>query len=292
MTTAQPGYQALNRAKANFDWAYNRLDPRDYFGALGPLGYEIPDQAAPVLRAAARARSRALSGRRISVLDLGCSYGINAAVMKYGFDMPALGRRYARLGEDGASAMDVLEADRSLFNRLEPKLDVGFVGLDNAQCAAAYAYWSGLVDDAVPEDLEADTPSPHAARAIRACDLIIATGVVGYITERTFMRVLDCRPPGRLPWVAWFALRMFSPEPVIAALERKGLLTETLNGRLFSQRRFKTEAEKAHVLSAVTARGLDPAGYESEGGHYAQFFLSRPPACIAALPLAQLVADA
>lgn len=280
-------YDDANSGKADFEWTYNRLDPRSYFSALGELDYAIPERAAPIFLRAFDAYATRRRRKRLTVLDIGCSYGVNAAVLKYGRSMAELRRHYGAFDEEQAAPRDVLHADQRAFANELATRDLKVIGIDRAQFAASYAFWAGLLDDAIPENLEEADPSPQAASAISRCDLVISTGVVGYVTERSFARILACQPKGELPWIASFVLRMFDYGPVARMLERHGYVSERLPGRHFRQRRFADAGEQAHVEQMLRGRGLDPEGLESEGSYLAEFFLSRPKAD-AATPLEEI----
>lgn len=281
-------YALANEGKADFEWTYNRLDPRAYFDALGALDYEIPENAAPVFLDLFDAFSVMRRKHSLDIVDLGCSYGINAAVLKYGCGMAELAERYRGLDDD-CVPHDVLRADQEIFAQARPRRDLRIIGLDRAHFASAYGFWAGLLDDAIAEDLEERDPSPLAAATLARCDMIISTGVVGYVTQRSFMRLIDCQPPDDLPWVASFVLRMFDYEPVARVLEESGYVTEKLEGRYFRQRRLADRHEQAHVERLLRARGLDPCSMESEGHYLAEFHLSRPRAEAEALPLEELL---
>jgi hypothetical protein len=283
-------YDDANAGKADFEWTYNRLDPRSYFSALGELDYAIPERAAPIFLRAFDAYAARRRRSRLTVLDIGCSYGVNAAVLKYGRSMRDLRRRYGAFDGVEAAPHDVLRADQRAFAPANARRDLAIVGIDRAQFAASYAFWAGLLDDAIPENLEEADPSPQAASAIARCDLVISTGVVGYVGERTFGRILDCQPRDGLPWIASFVLRMFDYGAVARMLERRGYVSERLPDRLFRQRRFIDAAEQAHVEETLRGRGLEPEGLESEGCYLAEFFLSRPAADAEAAPLAEIFA--
>src|SRR3546814_7020588 len=81
--SATEDFSSINRSKADFSAIYVQPDPRAYFRTLGALGYVIPHLARPVFDQLIEARQRAKGGGPITVLDLGCSYGVNAALMKY-----------------------------------------------------------------------------------------------------------------------------------------------------------------------------------------------------------------
>lgn len=283
-------YDAVNAGKADFEWTYNRLDPRSYFHTLGALDYAIPERAAPIFLRTFDAYAEARKREKLTVLDLGCSYGINAAMLKYGRTMEDLHARYEELDSRLLSPHEVLMADQESFHAGEPRRDLSIIGIDRAQCAAAYGFWAGLLDDAIPEDLEKCDPSPQAARTISGCDLVISTGVVGYITERTFSRIIDCQPKGELPWIASFVLRMFDYGPIAAMLEKRGYVSEKLSGRHFRQRRFADASEQRHVEGVLERLGLSANGLESRGHYLAEFFLSRPAADAAKAPLDKMVA--
>ena len=281
-------YELANAGKADFEWTYNRLDPRSYFKALGALDYAIPERAAPVFRRVIDACATARHSDCLNVIDIGCSYGINAAVLKYGCKMSDLRSHYSELNGT-TPPHEVMEADRKLFTDSTTKCDLHITGIDRAQFAASYAFWAGLLDDAIPENLEERDPSPQAAKTIARCDLVISTGVVGYVTERTFERILKCQPKGEMPWIASFVLRMFDFAPVQKMLSTYGYETEQLSGRFFKQRRFASAAEQAHVEKLLEDKGLDTDGLESEGHYLAEFFLSRPKADALAAPLSSIV---
>lgn len=285
-------YDSANSGKENFEDTYNRLDPRSYFHTLGALDYAIPERAAPVFLRVFDAFATQRKRDALTVLDIGCSYGINAAVLKYGRRMSELRAHYETFDEGDAGPHDVLSADREAFCPERAKRDLSIIGIDRAQFAASYAFWAGLLDDAIPENLEESDPSPHAAKSIAACDVVISTGVVGYVTERTFQRIIDCQPEGEMPWIASFVLRMFDYGPVAKMLETHGYTTEKLHGRTFRQRRFSGEAEQAHVEQVLQARGLDTEGLEANGHYLAEFYLSRPKADAEKAPLSAFLPPA
>ncbi|MBU6296930.1 MAG: hypothetical protein KGJ79_02240 [Alphaproteobacteria bacterium] len=278
-------YQQANAGKADFEWTYNRLDPRSYFQVLGALDYAIPERAAPIFLKTFDAYATARRRDALTVLDLGCSYGINAAVLKYGRTMEELREHYNSLDEQEIAPRDVLRADQTDFFDGNPKRDIAIVGIDRAQFASSYGFWAGLLDDAIPEDFELNDPTPQAASTIARCDLVISTGVVGYVTERTFTRILRCQPENEMPWVASFVLRMFDYGPVAATLEQFGYVTEKLAGRYFRQRRFADDAERKHVERLLEKRNLCTSGLEANGHYLAEFYLSRPACDMKAAPL-------
>jgi len=280
--------------KADFDHIYDRPDPRDYFRTLGQLDYEIPQQAQPVFQSLVTALRSGDGGdgdKPLRILDVCCSYGINAALLRCEVSMTELFARYSNVALDELSTAELTEADKAYYQQRFRRDDVQVSGLDAAGKAVAYGCQVGLLDSGWTENLEADDPSRGLTEHLESMDLITTTGGVGYITERTFDRVVKARPGRPAPWVAAFVLRMYSYDRISATLAEHGLVTERLTGVSFPQRQFAGEAEQEATVRQVRKRGLDTAGLEDAGRYYADFYLSRPTAD-AVEPLAQLLAGA
>lgn len=279
-------YAQINLTKANFDEIYSRPDPRAYFSELGGLDYMIPDLADPVMRQLLAARGARCATKPV-VLDIGCSYGINAAVHRYPVSFNTLRRRYTRHEMARLDSDTLARLDRQYYQSWP---DIGlakFIGLDSSEPAIAYGRNVGLIADGVAADLETAPLTPEQARVVQQADVILSTGCIGYVTDLTFRRVLETMK--RPPWVVSFVLRMFNYEPMARALSDYGLATERLAGVTFAQRRFRDEAELARTLEVLRARGRDPRGLESEGLFQAELYVSRPQNEVDKTPLSQLV---
>lgn len=275
-----------NEAKASFNDLYSQEDPRDYFSVLGSLDYSIPDLAKPIFRRLAAA-FRKSHGTDATILDLGSSYGINAAVFRFPLSVDMLRRRYARREMMALSSAQVRAYDRDFFKSWPRTQPEKIIAVDISQPAVDYAVEVGLADACVAHDFERGAAPPAIANKLADVDLIISTGAVGYVTEKTFDALL--KASGRTPWVACFCLRMFDYGPIAARLAEDGLVTEKLNSAAFVQRRFQDEEEAQQVLDILKERGVDPAGLESEGLLVAELFVSRPAEEVEKVPLDELV---
>jgi hypothetical protein len=274
-------------SKANFDAIYNRPDPRAYFRELRALDYEVPHHGQQVFRSVLDA----LATRDVTVVDLCCSYGINAALLGHNLDLSDLYDRYCGEQTNGLSRDELVAADRAFYAERRRPHAPEIIGVDAASRAVDYALEVGLLTTGAAEDLEQHDPSPELAREVAHANLVTVTGGIGYITERTFERVLDCVAPDRRPWVAGLCLRTVPYTHIAAALARKGLVTERLEGRTFPQRRFADQQERDYALHTLATRGLDPQGKESEGAYHAEIYLSRPAAAVAQQPINAVFAD-
>ncbi|MEV6118309.1 hypothetical protein AB0L59_39035 [Streptomyces sp. NPDC052109] len=270
------GAEGMTSGKARFDDIYDRPDPRTYFGRLAPLEYEIPHHAQPVFRQVAAERVALDDGRpdRPAVLDVCCSYGINAALLNHDVTLADLYERYTSPASQKLSTPRLAAQDRQFYAERRRPDAVPVFGLDVAAPAVRYALEVGLLDDAFTDDLEQGPPGPGLRRALTEVGLITLTGGGSYITARTFTALLD---GARRPvWVSAFVLRTVSYEPIVRALAAHGLRTTLDASRTYPQRLFTDEREQEYAIAAVRALGQDPAGHEENGRFHSLHYESRP----------------
>lgn len=284
----QIDFSELNQAKMDFSNLYTSVDPREYFKYLGQLDYIIPHLAQPVFRQLIDAR-RALQDGPVTVLDLGCSYAINGALMKYALGYEPLRQRYTAPALQGLSSDELLALDHAYYRAWPARPDVRVIGLDISDNAVRYAEACGTLDRGMAIDLESRDPTPEEAAVLADVDIVVSTGCVGYVTAKTFQRLTKVVRRGRAPWVASFVLRMFPYDEIVRTLAEHGLETELYEGATFVQRRFADREEMEATIRAVEARGLDSYGRETDGLYHANLFISRPPEEIERCPIQKLV---
>lgn len=212
-------------------------------------------------------------------MDVCCSYGINAALLKHETTLDDLYARYGSEELAGLSSEELAEADAAFYGERRREKAPEVVGLDVSRNAVSYGVGSGFLDAGFAENLEENEPTKALRRAVSGADLLTVTGGVGYVSERTFGRLLSCMmegSEGRIPWVAVFVLRWVPYEEVSNVLSGCGLVTEKLEGHTFTQRRFADGVEREYVLEKLAKMGVDAAGKEEEGWHHTNFYLSRP----------------
>jgi hypothetical protein len=273
--------QFNSRANATFDATgkvvldsiYNSPDPRAYWRTLSALDYRVPEEAKPYFQRAIAARREEITGSYSgTIVDLGCSYGINSMLLRFGLRIRDLHRRYAA---EEASLLDratLIARDRRL-QRYQELSGLRFVGIDVSRQAAAYATEARLLDDALVANLEQRPLEPDEAWRIRDAALIISTGCFGYVTAASLTRILSaCR---RQPWMIHTVLRMFDFAPVEETLKQRGYVS-VRGPRLLKQRRFASRLEQEQILDRLSRKGIDATGLEAEGWLYAYIVLSRP----------------
>lgn len=281
-------FPTLNSIKANFDAIYVQPDPREYFRVLCGLDYVIPELARVPFSALMSALRRR-NGKRLRIADLGCSYGINAALLRYPLEILHLAKRYATIGVHELSSHAIAGLDRNYFRSWPARYRDTFIGIDTSKPATNYALQSGLIEAAVTSDLEDGEPTPAEVQTLSDLNLLISTGCVGYVTERSIDRILARQRPGKMPWVANLVLRIFPYDRIAETLSRYGLVTEKLEGVTFVQRRFHSEQEYVETLSTLKRLGVATDGKETEGLFHAELYVSRPAADVAEMPLRDLV---
>lgn len=289
MLSQEPSkYFSVNTVKADFSTIYRRPDPRDYYCVLGGLDYLIPETASPVFLQLVEQLVE-IKGRPIVILDVGCSYGVLSAVMRHGLTMEQLRDRYASPSLRALSSDQLASCDRHYFASWPERPGVRFVGLDASAAAIAYARRVGLIDEGLAVDLETGSLDARARALVATADLIVSTGAVGYVTEKTFSKLLAAFEPDAAPWVASFVLRVFDYRAMAAALAQRGLVTERFESATFVQRRFRDQSEYHEMLRLLLEAGVDPAGKEAEGLLHAELFVSRPEAAAKSAALNEIV---
>lgn len=281
-------FDESNDAKASMDHIYDRADPRAYFRELQSVGYTIPGAAKPILQKLIK-RLRRNADETVRVLDIGCSYGINAALLKHDLTIEDLYARWGQKALASATAEEIIEQDKEFFAGLEQVEDIEVMGLDVAGNAIAFAEQAGLLDRGLAVDLESQSLPEGAIEDLAPVDLVTSTGCVGYVTEKSFEQLLPALTEGRQPWFANFVLRMFPFDAIEETLSEAGFVTEKLDGQTFIQRTFASDEERERILEQLIECGVDPAGKETEGNLIAEFFLSRPREDAAQIPLDRLL---
>lgn len=259
--------------KVSLDHIYTQPDPRAYFSTLRELDYCVPQFAKPYFLKLIDEYRDAWQVPIPRILDVGCSYGINAALVKYDATMDELYDRYCGDARTETHAA-MLSRDREFVRSREGLNNTRVVGLDVSQPALSYALAAGFIDDAVHADLEECDPTDEQRAQLAGTDLVISTGCLGYVGEKSVSRLIGAFG-GRRPWMAHFVLRMFPFAPIEDVLAAARYETVRVDG-VFKQRRFATAQEQSLVLDRLSTIGVDPHGRETDGWLYAQLYVSRP----------------
>lgn len=275
-------YDNANEAKASFDDVYTAPTPHAYIASMAKNGYEIGEQARPYCAAAAELlRERNGDVWPAQMLDVGCSYGLGSAFVKYGCSFDEMVAFFA-----SRAPMEYLaacETMRMWLNITPPACDVRAVGLDSSKPAIRFAVDAGLLDGGIARDFERPdaAPTEDDSAWFRSCNLLISTGAIGYVTERTFdvvLRHLGKDYPGDFgPFAVVTILRMFDASPIETVFEEHGFTFGAVPGVRLPQRRFTDAEERRQVLSLLHDSGIDTREWEDRGKQYADLFIAAPP---------------
>ncbi|WP_244604720.1 MULTISPECIES: class I SAM-dependent methyltransferase [Mesorhizobium] len=262
---------SIQGVKHDFSGAYNRKWPHAYFRAHLALDYMLPDRAKPVFERIFADYRRVRNKAKLKIIDIGCSYGVNAALLRADLDLDDL---YAAYSSGSLSGRHEIE-HRAFFRNRGLRDDIQFVGVDPSFRAIRYARNQGLLEAGIPANLETGDLTIKERCALADADIIISTGCVGYATDRTFARVYDASAASR-PWVVVFAMHPFSYDDIAAALRGYGLETRSVDRFRQRQRRFSTPTERQAILTAMTQLGIEDRLERTTGYVYASCYISAP----------------
>lgn len=242
------------------------------------VDYRMAEFMNPFLSAVVDA-SATIEGQ-IRVLDVGCSYGMSGALLKTNCAYGDLAEFYREEASPEFSSC-VTETRRWLESRSERE-DVEVVGFDSSEEAVKFATASNMIDAGIARNLELDESQLTSSEAIlvQHCDVLLSTGAIGYVTDRTVSPILEefgHRGHGSLGPVAIMSvLELFDPESIARSFTDHGFRFGQLPVRM-PQRRFTDEEERRGVLGTLQQRGVPTAAQESENTMFANL-------CVAAQP--------
>ena len=258
----------------DFDQIVGQPDPRFYFATLRRFDYCIPQLAKPYFQRLILEYRRTQEVLAPNILDIGCSYGINAALLKCDVTLNELYDWYTAPDAAGLNRMGMLARDRGFIRDRDIHDHSRHVGLDASYPALSYGVLAGFIDDAVHADLVDSDPDERQRGQLAGLDLVISAGRPGQVTSGTISRIIEAND-GRRPWMAHFVVRTYQFDPVVETLAGLGYDTQHVD-RVFKYRRFTCPAEQTQALDTLAAAKVDPRGLETDGWLFADLFVSRP----------------
>ena len=275
-------YRVENRAKASFEDVYTAPTPHAYIAMMAKNGYEIGEQARPYCIAAAELlKKHTRSAHPVQMLDIGCSYGMGSAFVRYGWSFNEMAAFFStQAPQDYPAACEVVRARISASPAV---CDMRCVGLDSSEPAIRFAIRAGLLDVGIARDFENPEITPNAVERswLRSCNLLISTGAIGYVTDRTIAHVVRHAGKGRPsdfgPLAVFTILRMFDAAPIRNVFEKHGFRFEKVPGIMLTQRRFTDKDEQKGVLKILHDRGIESGDWEDQGKQFAELFIAARP---------------
>lgn len=272
-------YESENRAKTCFDNVYTAPTPHAYIAMMAKNGYEIGEQARPYCIAAVELlREYNEDAWPVQMLDIGCSYGMGSAFVKYNCSFDEMVAFFSTRAPQEPYAAS--EAMRAWLNVTPTPYDVRCVGLDSSNPAIRFAMRAGLLDGGITRDFENPDITPNAQECswLRSCNLLISTGAIGYVTDRTMDHVVrhagKDHPSEFGPLAVLTILRMFDPTPIKNIFVKHGFRFEKVPEVMLPQRGFTDENERKSVLKILHDKRIDTSEWEEKGKQFAELFIA------------------
>jgi len=261
--------------KKNFTNIYTQKFPDDYLEEMKRLHYRIPDKTKPLYLSLAKQLYKKLS-RPINILDIGSSYGINSALMKFDLEMSDLDDFF--LQEDNTN----LEQTKRFFEKTSSNDNLNFYQLDISDNALQFSEDVKLCEKGICVNLETDS---LPIEDIPSLDMIIATGCIGYIGFKAFSNLFELIKKQQTkysesdldkPVFAFSVLRIFDMEKIKQTFDYYGYYLVKTDLDPIRQRRFSDLDEKQQTISLLNSKGIDEMGFEDDGHFYAYFYVASP----------------
>ena len=271
--------------KINLNNIYNNPEPTTYFSTLSRLDYRIPQDAKPRFQRLIEARRNATETEPTKVVDLGCSYGVNGALLKHGFSMDELYRIYESSGAD--DPVDLLQQDR---DRYADPVDAALEMLVSIRRTARYPM-----------------------RSMRACSMAALRPTSRTGTDGTRCCGDRKRRPYHFDGMRRLCYRDFTgtapgSEPRQPPLDgafraahvrfrccgrnaESAWLCHGKAGRPVSTATICFHRGTEHVLDNLYRLGIDASGAEETGWYLAELHVARPEEVAKSLPLSEILND-
>ena len=261
--------------KKDFTDIYTQKFPDGYLEEMKRLHYRISDKTKPLYLSLAEHLIKKLS-RPINILDIGSSYGINSALMKYDLEMSDLDDFF--LQEESTS----LEQSRQFFEKIPSNDNLNFYQVDISDRALQFSEDVKLCKKGICVNLETES---LPIKETPSFDMIIATGCIGYIGYKAFSNIFELIKKQQAkysqsdmdkPIFAFSVLRMFDMEKIQQTFDYYGYSLVRTDLDPIRQRRFSDSDERRETISLLNSKGIDEKGFEDDGHFYAHFYFASP----------------
>ncbi|MCV0392441.1 MAG: hypothetical protein K5790_04000 [Nitrosopumilus sp.] len=260
--------------KKDFTNIYTKKFPDAYLKEMKKLDYRIPDKTKPLYMSLAKQLYKKFS-RVIKILDIGSSYGINAALMKYDLKMSDLDEFFLKTSPSK-------EQTKQFFEELPTDNTLSFNQIDISEPALTFSEDVKLCKKGICVNLETgNLPIKEIPRS----DMIIATGCIGYIGYKAFSNLFELikkqqsnfsSNPNQWPIFAFSVLRIFDMEKIKKTFDEYGYSIIKSDIKPIRQRRFSDLDEQYKTLSLLHDNNLDTDEFEDDGHFYADFYIASP----------------
>ncbi|MEX0863064.1 hypothetical protein [Nitrosopumilus sp.] len=259
--------------KRKFTNIYTQQFPNAYLKEMKRLDYRIPDKTKPLYLSIAKQIYKKIS-KKINIIDIGSSYGINSALMKYDLKM-------SELDDFFLEQEPTIKESKQIFENIPYDDTLDFYQIDVSEPALKFSENTGLCKKGICVNLESESiPIKDMPRS----DMIIATGCVGYIGYKAFSNLFelikkqqsDLEFSEKGPVFAFSVLRIFDMEKIEKTFDHYGYSLVKNDLKPIRQRRFADAEEKHKTVTLLHNKGIDTKGLEDDGYFYADFYIANP----------------
>jgi len=265
------------KVKTNFTNIYTQDSPYEYLKEMNRLEYSISDFTKPLYNTIIKQLEKTLS-RSINILDLGSSYGINSALMKYNLTMLELNNFFL------TGTKPTKKETVQFYEECKNNINMNFYQIDISKEALKFSQDMNLCERGMNVDLE--TKKLNLLESLPKMDIVIATGCVGYIGYKAFLNLLKIIKNRELnskkskkehinPIFAFSVLRMFDINDIKEVFERYDYSLVKSDIKPIHQRNFSGVKEKEQTISLLHEMKIDTKKYEDVGNFYADFYIAR-----------------
>jgi len=263
------------KVKKDFTDIYTQKFPNSYLKEMKKLDYRIPDKTKPLYLSLAKQLYKN-SSKKIKILDIGSSYGINSALMRYDLTMSDLDDFFIK-------TEPTIEQSKQFFEKLTSDESLDFYQIDISEPALQFSENVELCKKGICVNLE----TGHLPlKELPQSDMIIATGCIGYIGYKAFSNIFEIikkqqsesnpQIPKKDPIFAFSVLRIFDMEQIEKTFDHYGYSLVKTDLPLIRQRRFYDHEEKHKTVSLLHDKGIDTEKLEDNGYFYADFYMAGP----------------
>jgi len=265
------------KVKTNFRDIYTQNSPYEYLKEMDRLEYRIADSTKPLYNSIIEQLEETLS-RHINILDLGSSYGINSALIKYNLTMLELNNFFL------TETKPTKKETKQFYKEYKNKDNINFYQIDISKEALKFSEEMNLCVRGINVDLEIE--KLKLPELLAKMDLVIATGCVGYIGYKAFFNLLKVIKNRQLnskksekeyvsPIFAFSVLRMFDMNDIKEIFEMYDYSIVKSDIKPIHQRSFSNVKEKTQTISLLHEMKIDTKKYEDTGNFYADFYIAR-----------------
>jgi hypothetical protein len=265
------------KVKKDFTDIYTQESPYEYLKEMDRLEYSISDSTKPLYNSIIEQLEDTLS-RPVNILDLGSSYGINSALMKYDLTMSELNDFFLNGSEP------TKKETKQFYEKCTGNDNMNFYQIDISEEALKFSEEMDLCEKGMNVDLEAE--KLNLLESLPKIDVVIATGCIGYIGYRSIsnlLKVIKSRQSNSTeseteyiyPIFAFSVLRMFDMEDIEEVFEIYDYSIVKSDIKPIRQRNFSDPKEKVQTISLLHGMGIDTKKYEDDGNFYSDFYIAK-----------------